>query len=88
MNLGQEAVDALRALGLQIDLRGHFRWSHAFIATVGAGASGTDALGAGAEWWGLTQEASDAIRPSQVSAGIPLTEPRLTGQVYEVSFVK
>ena len=76
--LGQEAVDALRSLGLSVDLRGHFRWGHAFITTVGGNAP----------WWGQTQEASDAVRPVQVSAGLPLSEPRISGQVYQVDINK
>lgn len=29
--LGQSAVDALHQIGVATDLRGHFRWSHAFV---------------------------------------------------------
>ena len=82
MALGQDAVDALRALGLQTDLRGRFRWGHAFIATVG-GATGDAVV-----WWGQTQERSDGIRPAQVSIGLPLSEPRVVGQVFEVQVEK
>ncbi|MFN8444253.1 MAG: interleukin-like EMT inducer domain-containing protein [Caldilineaceae bacterium] len=34
--LGQSAVDALHQIGAATDLRGHFRWSHAFIGLANA----------------------------------------------------
>ncbi len=75
--LGQEAVDALHTLGLTADLRGHFRWGHAFIAAKGEAAG-----------WAQPAEASDAIRPVQLSFGFPLNEPRLAAQVFELQIVK
>ncbi len=39
LNLNDEGVAALRSLGVQADLRGHFRWGHAFIGRVGASAT-------------------------------------------------
>jgi hypothetical protein len=78
MNLGEEAIDALRSIGVESDLRGHFRWGHAFVATVG------DSL----TWWGETQEARDAIRPAQLSFGLPLSEPNVTAAVRAVEVVK
>ena len=60
MNLGQDAVEALRSLGLAGDLRGHFRWGHAFIGQV-ASAPGTAA------------EAMDGVRTAQVGLGLPLS---------------
>lgn len=74
MSLGQDAVDALRSIGVEADLHGHFRWGHAFIATVGGNP----------RWWGQTQEQSDAIRPAQVSVGLPLSEPRVIAAVETV----
>lgn len=74
MSLGQDAVDALQAIGVETDLRGHFRWGHAFIAPVGAGGA----------WWSAKQEVSDAIRPAQVSVGLPLSEPRVVAEVETV----
>jgi hypothetical protein len=76
MNLGQDAVEALQGIGVTTDLRGHFRWGHAFIATVGEEKS----------FWAIPQEAADAIRPVQLSFGLPLSEPLVIGgvQVIEV----
>jgi hypothetical protein len=74
MSLGQDALDALRSIGVETDLRGHFRWGHAFIAPVGDGAS----------FWAQPQEVSGAIRPAQVSFGLPLSEPRVVGAVQVV----
>jgi hypothetical protein len=74
MNLGQNAVDALRSLGVETDLRGHFRWGHAFIAPVGESAP----------FWAQRQEVSDAVRTAQVSFGLPLSEPRVIGAVQKV----
>jgi hypothetical protein len=76
-NLGQEAVDALRSLGVMKDLRGDFRWGHAFIGKVGAQSS-----------WAPMAERSDAVRPVQLSFGFPIDEPRLAAQVFEVQIVK
>ena len=81
LNLGQEAVDALRSLGVMTDLRGHFRWGHAFIATAAAPGD------AAAASWAAPQEASDAVRPVQVAWGLPLSEPQMAAQVYEVQIV-
>jgi hypothetical protein len=78
MNLGQAAIDALRSIGVESDLRGHFRWGHAFIATVGDSVT----------WWGETQEARDAIRPAQLSFGLPLSEPSVTAAVRSAELVK
>jgi len=61
-NLNYEAVAALRSLGVAADLRGRFRWSHAFVGAVGAQLA-------------TALDAADAIRPAQVTVGLPLTEP-------------
>ena len=81
LNLEAPAVDALRSLGVMTDLRGHFRWGHAFIAT--AAAPGTAAVAS----WATPQEGSDAVRPVQVSWGLPLSEPQMAAQVTEVQIV-
>ena len=60
LNLTQEGVDALRSLGVGGDLRGHFRWGHAFIGQKG------DAVG-------TAREALDGARPVQLSLGLPLS---------------
>lgn len=62
MNLTEEAVTALRSLGVKGDLRGHFRWGHAFLGRKGAAA-------------GTAIEALDGIRPAQVQMGLALSEP-------------
>jgi len=71
MNLGQEAIDALRSMGVAGDLRGHFRWGQAFIGKVGSSP-------------GSALEAMDGVRPVQVSLGIPLSAPALTMALDEV----
>ena len=73
MNLGQEAVDALRSLGL-VDLRGHFRWGHAFIAPVGDRPGHARSL--------------RRYSPGATSFGFPVSEPPLAAQVFEVQIVK
>lgn len=73
--LGAEAVTALRGLGLTADLRGRFRWGHAFIGQAGADA-------------GTAQEALDGIRPAQVTWGLGLTEPHLAAAFYRLLIVK
>ena len=71
MNLGQDAVDALRSLGLAGDLRGHFRWGHAFIGRVGAAP-------------GTALEAMDGVRPAQVSLGFSLSASEVAMALDEV----
>jgi hypothetical protein len=60
LNLTQEGVDALRSLGVGGDLRGHFRWGHAFIGDKGDAA-------------GTAREVMDGVRPVQLSLGLPLS---------------
>ncbi len=62
LNLTEEAVRALRSLGVTADLRGHFRWGHAFLGTKGATA-------------GAAAEALDGVRPVQIETGSALSEP-------------
>jgi hypothetical protein len=76
-NLGQAAVDAFATLGLTTDLRGHFRWGHAFITTVGSEPS-----------WAQLAEGFDGVRPVQLSFGFPLSEPQLSAQVFDIQIVK
>jgi hypothetical protein len=47
-------------LGVSGDLRGHFRWGHAFIGQVGAAP-------------GTAREIMDGVRTAQVSLGLPLS---------------
>lgn len=74
LNLTEEAVDALRELGVTADLRGHFRWSHAFI---------------GAKGWssGEAVEAVEAFRPATIVVGPGLTEPHMAMEVASVRFL-
>jgi hypothetical protein len=60
LNLTQEGVDALRSLGVGGDLRGHFRWGHAFIGGKGDAA-------------GTAREVMDGVRPAALSLGLPLS---------------
>jgi hypothetical protein len=75
MNLNAEAVQALRSLGATFDLRGYFRWGHAFVGIVGT-APGT----ANEAWEGMT--------PAQVSLGLPVSAPQVAAALKEVSYVK
>jgi hypothetical protein len=63
MNLSEDAVSALRSLGVAADLRGHFRWGHAFIGATGAPP-------------GSAVEALDGIRPAQAGVGLPVDAPK------------
>ncbi len=60
MNLTEEAVTALRSLGVINDLRGHFRWGHAFLGQKGAAA-------------GTAVEALDGLRPAQIQVAPALS---------------
>jgi hypothetical protein len=67
LQLGQEAVDALGEIGVATDLRGKFRWSHAFIGAVGAE--------------GAALEDADLLRPAVVALGAPVDGPTVYGQL-------
>jgi len=75
MNLGQEAIDALRTLGVGADLRGHFRWGHAFIGVVGASP-------------GTAVEIVNGIRPAQVSVGLPVSARDVAAALTDVAVSK
>ncbi len=75
LNLGPEAVDALRSLGVASDLRGHFRWGQAFVGAVGAAP-------------GTARESLDGMRPAQVAEGLPLSEANLAAALTRVTFGK
>ena len=74
--LGNEAVGALRSLGLRQDLQGkaHFRWSYAALGVKGAPS--------GSAW-----EAASGIRPVRVGVGPAIREGSvavgLTGMIWE-----
>ncbi|MCC7352980.1 MAG: hypothetical protein IT330_04420 [Anaerolineae bacterium] len=69
-SLTGEAMRALQQFGIRFDMRGHFRWSHAFIGVKGAAA-------------GTALEAWSETRPVHVFAGIPASEPRLAAALSE-----
>jgi hypothetical protein len=71
--LGEAAVEALRNIGAQGDLRDRFRWGHAIIGVQGAAV-------------GTALEAIDWMRPVAVVAGEGATEPSLAAAVAEISF--
>jgi len=71
LQLGQDAVDALRGLGVLTDLRGRFRWSHAFIGVAGAEP-------------GAALEAAGLLQPAQVNIGPALDWPRVYGELLSI----
>jgi Interleukin-like EMT inducer len=72
MSLSEEAMAALKSLGVEMDLRGHFRWGHAFIGSIGAPS-------------GSAVEALDGIRPAQVSVGLPASAPQIAAWLSDVA---
>ncbi len=73
LNLGQDAVDALGRIGVTGDLRGKFRWSHAFVGVAGA-APGTAA------------EAMDLLHPATVFVGVPVDALFISAGVGTIHF--
>jgi hypothetical protein len=73
MNLGEDAVVALRSIGATGDLRGKFRWSQAIIGVKGAAP-------------GSALEAMDGLRPVGVAAGPAVTEPEVAAAVEWIRF--
>ncbi len=73
MNLGEEAVNALRSIGAKGGLRGKFRWSHAVIGVKGAEP-------------GSALEALDGLLPASVAAGPAVTEPSVAAAVEWIHF--
>ncbi len=71
--LGEEAVQALQAIGVATDLRGRFRWSHAFVGVVGAAP-------------GTAVEESALLRPADAVVGLPIDSPAITGGIGRVRF--
>jgi hypothetical protein len=74
LNLTQEAVSALGGLGVSGDLRGKFRWSHAFIGVAGAPP-------------GAAQESLSLLQPATVFAGLPVDTPQVTGAVQQLEVI-
>jgi hypothetical protein len=73
MNLGEDAIAALRSIGAAGDLRGKFRWSQAIIGVKGAAP-------------GSALEAMDGLRPVGVAAGPAVTEPAIGAAVEWIRF--
>jgi hypothetical protein len=73
MNLDEDAVIALHAIGAAGDLRGKFRWSHAVIGVKGAEP-------------GSALEAMDSLRPVGVAIGPAVTEPTVAAAVAWIRF--
>jgi hypothetical protein len=69
--LTAQAVDALRAIGADLDLRGRFRWSHAIVGVQGAPP-------------GSALESASETRVSQLLLGDPLTEPFVAARFGEI----
>jgi hypothetical protein len=67
-NLTREAVEALRSMGAQDDLRAKWRWSHAIIGVKGAAP--------GSVW-----EAAFETMPAQLVLGIGATEPNVAAAI-------
>jgi hypothetical protein len=72
--LDQAGVDALIDLRLSVDLRGHFRWGHAFVASTEGGAS-------------ERLERVGAVTPVQLSWGPPLSSPQVAAEVFSVELL-
>jgi hypothetical protein len=72
--LNQAAVDALRSVGVATDLRGRFRWSHAFVGAAGA------APGSALERAGL-------LAPATVYVGAPASGARIFGRLQAIEIV-
>ena len=66
LRLTGEAVAALQSLGVAGDLRGKFRWSHAFVGAAGAPP-------------GSALEDLALLRPASAFLGAPLDAPRVYG---------
>jgi len=75
MNLGGDAIDALRSLGVATDLRNHFRWGHAFVGAVASAP-------------GSAHEQASGLSVAQVAAGLPITAPQVAAALVEATIVK
>ena len=74
VNLGQDAVEALSRLGVATDLRGRFRWSHAFVGAMGADK-------------GTAREDAALLRPALAIIGLPVDGPEIFGGIGRIHFV-
>lgn len=74
VHLGEDAVNALARLGVSSDLRGRFRWSHAFVGVVGADNA-------------TAREDAALLRPALAVVGMPIDGPTIFGGVGRLHFV-
>ena len=72
-NLGADAVQALAQLGVEGDLRGKLRWSHAFIGVVGAPP-------------GSALEAITLLQTATVYVGAPVAGAAVSGGIGQIRF--
>jgi hypothetical protein len=68
LQLGADAVAALGEIGVSTDLRGKFRWSHAFVGAAGAPP-------------GSAVEDASLLRPAVAAVGPPVDGPLAYGQL-------
>jgi hypothetical protein len=73
LNLNEEAVNALATLGVATDLRGNFRWSHAFVGVVGAARA-------------TAREEAALLQPALAVVGLPIDGPEIYGGIGRVHF--
>ncbi len=73
-NLNQAAVDALRGVGVTTDLRGKFRWSHAFIGAAGA-------------MPGAAVEQASLLAPATLFVGAPASSERIYGRLQQIEII-
>ncbi|MCD6291086.1 MAG: hypothetical protein J7M34_11330 [Anaerolineae bacterium] len=68
LHLSESAIAALHSLGITTDLRGRFRWSHAFI---------------GAQGWTPEQarDRASALRPATIVVNLPATRSHVAAEV-------
>jgi hypothetical protein len=78
LKLNQTAVDGLRKIGVTGDLRGKFRWSHAFIGAVSSSTGGTPP--------GSAVESMSLLQPANVAVGAPVDGANVYGGVGELRF--
>jgi hypothetical protein len=74
IHLGEDGVNALAGLGVFTDLRGRFRWSHAFVGVVGAEKA-------------TAREDAALLRPALAVVGMPVDGSVIFGGIGRMHFV-